>query len=372
MNASVHFIAVDVDDNLFHGCGLNRVTGETQEFTCRPSAGHLIKKLQAFQQEGIKIRVCYEATYLGYSLQRALARHGYDCDVIAPSLIPERAGKRVKTDRLDCRKMAEYFANGQLTAVHIPSLEEETVRNLVRARKFLSKQMTALKIFILSTCRRMEVDFHEGENGKKHYWTKQHRDWLAKRIKDQTNEAQASNLTMLLQQLGHMEECIEMYDIEIEKNAQSSTYQESVRALCCYRGIDTLTSMTLITELGDIMRFGHPRQLCSYAGMELTEYSSGGHERRYRMSKMGNRYVRTSVIEACQLASLRPQVSKSLKARRVDVNMKYVDIADRCMKRLHKKSQRLLGKGKMANKVKVACARELLCFVWESLHAARV
>lgn len=372
MKVGILFIAVDVDDNLFHGCGLNRETGEIREFTCRPSVGHLVKKLQIFQQEGFKVRVCYEATYLGYSLQRALVRYGYDCDVIAPSLIPERVGKRVKTDRLDCRKMAEYFTNGQLTIVHIPSLEEETVRNLVRARKFLSKQMTALKIFILSTCRRMEVDYHNGENSKKHYWTKQHRDWLTKRIKEQTNRAHAVNLTMLLQQLGHMEECIEMYDVEIEKFAQSEKYREGVSALCCYRGIDTLTSMTLITELGDIRRFGHPRQLCSYAGMELTEYSSGGHERRYRMSKMGNRHVRTSVIEACQLASLRPQIGKSLKARRMGVNTKYVDIADRCMKRLYKKSQRLLSRGKMANKVKVACARELLCFVWESLHAARV
>lgn len=371
MGTSILFVAVDVDDNSFHGCGLNRGTGELREFVCRPSVGHLIKKLDVFRGAGFDVRVCYEATYLGYSLQRALAGSGYDCEVIAPSMIPERVGKRIKTDRIDCRKMAEYYANGQLTAVHIPSLEEEMVRDLVRTRKFLSGQMTALKIFILSTCRRMGINYHEGENVDKHYWTKQHREWLAQKIKGQTNRAQVINLTMLLQQLGQIEERIELYDIEIEGFAQSEAYREGVKSLCCYRGIDTLTAMTLVTELGDIRRFSHPRQLCSYAGMELTEYSSGGHERRYRMSKMGNRHVRTSVVEACQLASSAPKIGKALKARRNGVDTKYVEIADRCMMRLHKKSQRLLRRGKMANKVKVACARELLCFVWESLQAAR-
>lgn len=367
--SNIFFIAVDVDDNSFHGCGLNREIGEIREFACRPTVGHLVKKLEDFRKDGSEIRVCYEATYLGFSLQRALVKQGYNCDVIAPSLIPERTGKRVKTDRLDCRKMAEYFANGQLTIVHVPSLEEESVRDLVRARKFLTRQMSALKIFISSTCRRMGLNYAEGENSGKHKWTKQHREWLTKRIKEQTHRAQTINLTMLLQQLDQLVERIKLYDDEIERFAESGMYSERVKALCCYRGIETLTAMILITELGDIRRFKHPRQLCSYAGMELTEYSSGGHERRYRMSKMGNRHVRTSVVEACQLASLTPQVGKALKERRAGANAKQVDIADRCMNRLYKKSQRLLHKGKMANKVKVACARELLCFVWESLQA---
>ena len=371
MEASLVFIAVEVDDNSFHGCGFNRVTGEVREFVCRPSAGHLVKKLEVFRQGGFTVRVCYEATYLGYSLQRALAKAGYDCAVIAPSMIPDRVGKRVKTDRLDCRKMAEYFANGQLTAVHVPSLEDEMVRDLVRARKFLSQQMTALKIFILSTCRRTGIHYHEGENIDRHYWTKQHRNWLEQKIGEQKNRAQVINLTLLMQQLGQVEERVEMYDAEIGEFAQNEAYRERVKALRCYRGIETLTAMTLVTELGDIRRFGHPRQLCSYAGMELVEYSSGGHERRYRMSKMGNRHVRTSVVEACQLASLMPKVGKALKVRRNGASAKCVEIADRCMKRLYQKSQRLLRKGKMANKVKVACAREMLCFVWESLQVAR-
>lgn len=370
MGNGIFFVAVDVDDKAFHGCGLNRETGEIREFSCHPTGGHLAKKLEGFKDGAEEMRICYEATYLGFSLQRDLAKRGYNCVVIAPSLIPERAGKKVKTDRLDCLKMAEYFANGQLTTVHIPSEEEEMVRDLLRARKFLTRQMAALKLFILSTCRRIDWNYRVGENAMGHYWTKAYREWLAGKIRVEKNPATVMNLATLLGQLDQMDERIRMYDDEIGRQAQSEKYREQVSALSCYRGIEMITAMTLITELGDIRRFAHPRQLCGYAGMELIEYSSGGHERKYRMSKMGNQRVRTSVIESCQTARRVPLVGKNLKARRAKAKAVYIEIADRCMHRLYKKSQRLLRRDKAANKVKVACARELLCFVWESLHAA--
>lgn len=369
MDKNVLYVGVDVDDKSFHGCGFNRETGEFMEFVCKPDAGHLAEKLDQFQKKGFTVKMCYEATYLGYSLHRAMTKRGYSCDVIAPSLIPGQTGKRVKTDRLDCKKLAEYYANNQLTKIYVPSVEDEAVRSLVRARKFLTKQKTALKAFILALCRCADMNYREEAGNSKNYWTGQHRAWLDKKVKDIPDRIQALNLDMLLQQMDHIESQIELYDTEIGKVAQSDAYCERVKALYCYRGIETLTAMTLITELGDIKRFSHPRQLCSYAGMELIEYSSGGHERRYRMSKMGNARLRTSVVEACQLSSSPPKVSKILKARRKGMNTRYVEIADKCMHRLYKKSQRLLHRGKIVNKVKVACARELLCFVWESLRA---
>lgn len=370
MSTNIFFLAIDVDDKAFHGCGINKETGEIREFACRPTIGHLDKKLEGFKKEGAAIKICYETTYLGFSLCRALEKKGYECDVIAASLIPEKPGKLVKTDRIDCRKMAEYFMNGQLTKVHVPTLEEEMARGLVRSRKFVGEQMRSLKGHILSMCRRVGANYRlEGKDQKKHYWTKPHREWLQSQIKAQGNHELSFNMALLLKQLGQYEETIKTYDEEIKRIAQEEFYKEKVESLCSYRGIDTLTAMTLVTELGDIKRFSHPRQLCSYAGMELREYSSGGHERRYGMSKMGNTHIRTSAIESCQLASRIPKVGKGLKARRSAVNPKYIEIADRCMNRMYGKSRRLLQRGKPANKVKVACAREMLCFVWESLNA---
>jgi transposase len=178
------------------------------------------------------------------------------------------------------------------------------------------------------------------------------------------------NIKALLSQMRQFESQLELYDERIEQIAETETYKTKVNALSCYRGIDTLSAMCLITELGDINRFSHPRKLTSFAGMDLREYSSGGKERRYSMSKMGNQRVRTAVVEASQKAYLIPNISKRLKDRRKGIETKYTEIADRCMKRLYKKSTRMLYVGKPVNKIKVACAREMLGFVWESLRLA--
>lgn len=368
---NIFFIGVDVDDKNFHGCGLNKVTGEIREFCCKPTAAHLATRLREFATDGTDVKVCYEATYLGFSLCRALLKQNIACEVIAPSLIPERKGKKVKTDRIDCQKLAEYYANGQLTVVHMPTADDELNRDLMRSRRLLHIQLKTLKLHIVSLCRRQGINYREEPGREKSaYWTQQHRAWLKNAVKKQENKALLFNATSLIGQVNALEEQIKLYDEEINNMAQREVYKERASALRCYRGIDTLTAMTFILELGDVNRFKHPKQVCGYAGMDLVEYSSGGHERRYHMTKMGNKHVRTAAIEAGQQARLKPQISKSLKMRRQGVRPEYAEIADRCINRLHKKSWRLLSRGKTTNKVKVACARELLCFVWESLKAA--
>lgn len=125
--------------------------------------------------------------------------------------------------------------------------------------------------------------------------------------------------------------------------------------------------MTIIAEIGDIRRFGHPRQLTSYIGLDVAEYSSGGKEHKKGITKTGKRYVRTILTESCQLASRPPILSKRIKQSRVNQSQSIVDIADRCMNRLHKKATRMLYAGKQKNKIKTACAREMLGFNWEAL-----
>ncbi len=124
----------------------------------------------------------------------------------------------------------------------------------------------------------------------------------------------------------------------------------------------------MMTEIGDITRFAHPRQLVSWIGMDLREYSSGGNHRRFGITKHGNRSVRTAFVEANQRGYRTTRLGKDVKARRVHTNPAFVAIADRCLRRLSKKGNRLLVAGKHPNTVKVACAREMVGFVWESLH----
>lgn len=363
----VLFIGLEVDDQAFHGYGVSKDGSERFEFSCRPHLADLAKKLSKF--ESFDVWICYEATYLGFSLQRGLQSKGYHCDVIAPSLIPREPGRQVKTDRVDSRKLARYYKQGLLTVVQPPDKVQEAQRDLIRSRSFLSSQVRKLKAHINSLCRRSGLDYRS-EVGKpgSHYWTQPHYQWLERKASIH-RESLGMNLELLLMTLRQLSSQVASYDEQINKLASTERYGAAVRALGCFRGISTLTAMKLITEIGDINRFAHPRQLTSYSGMDIREYSSGASERRYSITHMGNRHIRTAVVEACQTALKPPRISNELKRRRQGASAKAIDVADRCMKRLSKKGLHLVMAGKPKNKATVACAREMLGFVWESLKA---
>lgn len=372
MERGIVFVGVDVDDKMFHGYGINNKTGGCHSFACKPAIGHLAKKLEEITSksgEDVEIRVCYEATYIGYTLQRDLTKTGYLCEVAAPSLIPRKPGKKVKTDRIDSKELAQYYMKGELTMVHVPEEREEQIRDLIRGRNFLKGQGKRIKQYILSQCRRVGFHYKQEVGATKNHWTQTHLIWLERQINKSGPELKYT-LNTLLMQLANLTKQIEGYDSEIERIAGTKEYKERVQALSCYRGIGTLTAMTLITELGDIRRFDHPRRLTSYIGLDLREYSSGGKELRYGITKMGNRYVRTSIVEACQMASKSPSISRRLRTSRKGVKAEYIEIADRCMNRLYKKSNQMLYRCKNYNVVKIACAREMLAFVWETLNVA--
>ena len=171
-----------------------------------------------------------------------------------------------------------------------------------------------------------------------------------------------------MRQLKSLDDILAAYGQEVEALAVTARYREPVQALTCYKGIKHLFALTMITEIGDEKRFAHPRQLVSWVGMDIREYASGGKSYRFGITRQGNRYLRTAFIEANQRGYRSAQLGKDLKARRADSNPEYVAIADRCLRRLNKKGNRLLLAGKHPNKVKVACAREMVGFVWESLN----
>lgn len=373
MRKKIMYLAVDVDDKSFTSCGIigSGKQEDIIEFKTKPSVGALMGKLQKYRDENYDIKVCYEATYLGYSLYRDLTKRGIECEVIAPSSIPSAPGHTVKTDKIDSRKLVRYYKNNLLTIVHIPEEKGEHVRNLVRTRMFLARQKRDLQRHVLAACRRVGLDYKASTKLKQPaYFTQGHIQWLETELNKHKSEELKFNIKMLLSQKRQVENQLENFDDEINKIANRPEYAKKVESLACYRGIDVLSAMSLITELGDIKRFKHPSQLASYAGLDLREYSSGGRERKFRISKMGNHRIRGTVIESCQSAHRIPVLSKRLKERRKKTKPEFIEVADKCMKRLSKKSFKLIQAGKPVNKVKVACAREMLCFVWESLNKA--
>jgi transposase len=363
---SILYVGVDVDDKNFHGAALCVETGELFEFISKPTLGALLMQLEKLQEKEFDLKVCYEASYIGYNLCRDLISHNIKCEIIAPSLIPKKPGKRVKTDRLDSKKLAEYYAKGLLTSIYIPDEQDEQVRDLIRARSFLVKQRKNLKLYILSTCRRYKLNYKE-ETKSKEYWTNKHINWLTVKM-NKMPSTEKKIFEILLYDFDKLNESIDSYDSEIIKISNEDRYKEKKDVLNCFRGLDTLSSMTLITELGDIRRFIHPEKLTSYSGMDIVEYSSGGKEKKYHITKMGNKRIRTTVIEACQNVSLAVKVSRRLRETRKNQDVKIIDIADRCMIRLKNKSIKMQYAGKHHNKIKVACAREMLCFIWEALQ----
>lgn len=366
MDSKILFIGLDVDDKNFHGYVMGSGLPEGFDFKAKPTVASVLCKVQKFIDEGYELKFCYESTYLGFSLCREFTEKGYSCDVIAASLIPERAGDRVKTDRIDAKKLATYFMKGLLTSVRVPSLDDEMDRALLRTREFVRGQINDNKRFIIQLCRKLGWNYKiVSERKVNHYWTDDHRGWLTKKL----NEASVGvrfNLELLIANLDQLMQRLADYDKAISDLASSDKYKTKVQALTCYRGIDILLGLRIITEIGDIKRFPHPKNLMSYAGMDITEYSSGGKERRFKITKMGNKFLRTAVIEANQRFHP-PQISRHLKNRRKNCEQKQIEIADRCMMRLHRKYTTMFYRGKPTNKIKVACGREMLGFIWESL-----
>jgi transposase len=369
MNQNILHVGLDVDDTQYHGSAFNKATGEVIDFKCRPTLNGLLTQLDKLQRhfQGLLIRLCYEASYVGFHLQRDLRAHDVHCDVVAPSSIPSPRGKAVKTDRIDAGYLAQFYANDLLTVVQPPDEEQEQDRDLLRTRQKLLRQRTQLRTHLHALLRRNGLHY-KTQTGYKSHWTKPHYGWLQRTIKNSSGSLRV-NLTLLLRQVKDLDQVLAEYGQHIEELVATPRYQKAAQSLTCYKGIKNIFALTMITEIGDIKRFAHPRQLMSWIGMDVREYSSGGKHNRMGITKQGNRYLRTAFVEANQRGYRSTRLGKDLKARRKDTAPELVGIADRCLRRLNKKGNRLLLAGKHPNKVKVACAREMVGFVWESLNA---
>jgi len=249
-----------------------------------------------------------------------------------------KTGERVKTDRLDAAKLAEYYAKDLLTPIYIPDETDEEVRDILRSRNFLVKQRKMLKTHILSACKRYDIRFQD-ETGRKTNWTDQHIAWLRTRAKSMSRPVCQIDIEMLLAQYTSLSENIEKLEAAISQVAESERYKKPKDVLNTFRGIDTLSAMTIISEIGDIRRFVHPRQLTSYAGLDIVFNDSGLKKGKTSISKKGNTYIRKALfMPALSACRANPQ-----------------------MKELYK---RLVAKGKNKKLAIIAVARKLLLLIY--------
>ena len=318
MENTTMFVGLDVDSKSYHACLLNQQDGETFSFKIAADTPLLIKKLKSFSKKNSTLKVCYEASFVGFTLCRNLRANGIHCDVIAPSAIPRKTGDKVKTDRIDAEKLAMYYMQGMLTPIYVPDEETESDRDLIRSRSFLQNQIVELKYHITHFCRRIGLNYKECTLSKQ-YWTGEHMKWIKMKVGALENRSYQASLTLLLKQLSQMQDMVADFDQELERLANKERYKKRVAALGAFRGIGRTFALQFITEIGDVKRFRHPRQLTSYAGMDIIEYSSGGRQNRFSITKTGNSFLRTAAVEACQRVNITPKETKHLKHRRAEL-----------------------------------------------------
>lgn len=307
-------------------------------------------------------RACYEASGAGYVLQRRLTQDGFHCEVIAPSLIPKKPGDRRKTDRLDAIHLARMYRSGDLTPVAVPNEVQEEVRQLVRTRLSVQREVVRLKHRIV----RVLATHGHRFTGTKSNWTKAHRAWL-RQLRKQLEGPLGDVLQLHLDQLEYSESQRSALDQLIEKWAGREPFRETVEALRCFRGIETLTAMTLASEIGDIRRFSGARQLMGYSGLIPGERSSGAVERRGPITKNGNAYLRRVLVEAAWHYQHRNGAQLILRRKRQGQSPSVVATAVKAQHRLSRRYWHLL-QTKHKNKAITAVARELCGFVWAAMN----
>ena len=305
---------------------------------------------------------CYEAGPCGYAPQRVLLEAGVSCQVVAPGLIPVKPGERLKTDRRDAQKLGRLLRSGDLTEVHPPTCEDEAIRDLCRAREDAKEDRDRARHRLQKFLLRRGLVYGIGRRA----WTQPHRQWL-RSLRLEWPAAQTT-FEDYLQTVELAEERLKSLGSKLQEVAQQAPYAEAVEKLRCFRGIDTLTALTLVAELHGFLRFTSPRGLMAYLGMTPSEHSSAGKRRRGSITKTGNCHVRRVLIEAAWHYRHRPLVSRKLAERRDGQPGWAIAVADRAQRRLYRKYWGLLNRGKASNKTVTAVARELVGFVWAVLN----
>jgi len=322
----------------------------------------LIRKLQA---KGKQLHLVYEAGPCGYWLYRYLTKKNLKCWVVAPSQIPKKAGDRVKTDRRDAVQLARLLRSGDLTPVYVPAVADEAIRDLVRAREDSLKDGKAAKARLKAFLLRQDIRYEGRAN-----WGPAPLRWLAKVVCP--TPAQQIVFQEYVRAVSEHTERLQRLEAELQTQVQTWRWLPVVEAVQALRGVQFTAAVILIAELGDLTRFENPKQLMSYLGLTPSEHSSGERRRQGAITKTGNSHARRALIEGAWAYRYPAKVSRHLQLRLEKVPTAIQDISWKAQVRLCKRYRRLIARGKNANQVVVAIAREMAAFVWAIARTVEV
>jgi len=357
--SNVRFVGLDVHAETI-AVAVADPDGDVRSLGVIPNGSEAIRKLVKKLGPAKELRVCYEAGPTGYAVYWQLTALGVPCEVVVPTLVPVKAGDRVKTDRRDALKLARSYRAGDLTAVWVPDAAHEALRDLVRAREAAKKdQLRArhrLGKLLLRHGRRPPTVMTP--------WTDKYLMWV-KTVRF-AHAAQEATLLDYVQEVEHMRERLVRLEHAIDEAVETAPARmraviESLQAL---RGIARVSAATIVSEVGELSRFQQARQLMGYSGVVAREDSTGERIRRGGITKTGNAHLRRIVIEAAWAYRHRPMLGPTLRKRQAPASADVQAIAWKAQHRLHARYRALTARGKCKQQVVTAVGRELLGFIW--------
>jgi transposase len=332
--------------------------GEVREHgTVGGSLIALERALGKLKGPGVQLHCVYEAGPCGFVIYRRLHKLGIDCEVVAPSLIPKKPGERIKTNRRDAIKLARSHRAGELTPVHVPDARDEAIRDLCRARTDAVRDQRRSRQQLKALLLRLGYHY----SGKSS-WSEAHLRYL--RELKLAHPAQKTVLEEYLIAITQAGERIARLGEQIQLHVATWRLKPAVEALMAMRGIQLIAASVLLSELGDLSRFAHPRQLMAYLGLVSSEESTGPHRRQGAITKCGNTHARWFLIECAQHYALPPKVSKELSKRQEHQPQRIKELSWKAQTRLHRRFWMLMQRGICRQKAVVAVARELSGFIW--------
>jgi transposase len=358
--STVRFIGLDVHAETI-AVAVAEPTGEVRSLGVIPNRSESIRRLVKKLGPAERLRVCYEAGPTGYGVYWQLTTLGVHCEVVAPTLVPVKAGDRVKTDRRDAEKLARSYRAGDLTAVWVPDAAHEALRDLVRAREAAKKDQVRarhrLGKFLLRHGRRPAERMTP--------WTQRYLTWIKQTVHFE-QPAQEATLLDYLHEVEHVATRLERLERAIDDALLGAPPQMRavIDALQALRGIAKISAVTVVAEVGELSRFARAPQLMGYGGLGPREDSSGPRQWRGGITKTGNAHLRRVVVEAAWAYRHRPAVGGALRTRQATLSPEVTAMAWKAQHRLHTRSRRLLGRGKGPQKAVTAIGRELLGFIW--------
>ena len=318
----------------------------------------LLRLIRTLSPHGEVLSFCYEAGPCGYGVYREIIDTGHHCEVVAPSLIPRRSGERVKTDRRDAVKLARLHRSGELRAVWVPDEEQEAMRDLTRAREDIKaierKAKQRLGAFLL----RHERVYREGKSR----WTQRYFRWLEEQKFE--HPVQQVVFQEYVDTVVETRRRVAGLEAQMREALERWSLRPVVEALMALRGVDMVTAMTVLAELGDITRFDSPRELMSFLGLVPSEYSSGRSRRQGAITKTGNGHVRRVLVESAWSYRFPARKTTRMRYRASAVPPTVQAMAWAAQKRLCARYRHLYHAGKAKCVVTTAVARELVGFIW--------